>query len=202
MVSIELSAAVLIGGRSRRMGEPKALLRLEPASPTLLESAVLAVGEVASEIVLVGRANWPIPPSLAGLRRVADGGNGAADGVIAALGAAMSDACLVVGCDMPFLDVPLLREMTDLARREGRGVVARDASGLHPLHAIWRRDDLRRIEALVAAGERSLAAITEALGMATIDLDGRGEAARWSVFNANTPEDLATAREHARGTIS
>lgn len=189
-----LSAAVLIGGRSRRMGEPKALLRLSPAHPTLLETIVKTVGEIASDVVLVGRTDWPIPAALVDLRHVEDDGNGAADGVIAALETARFNACLVVGCDMPFLDVALLREMAELAEREQRGVVARDASGMHALHAIWRRDDLAWIEAMVAGGERSLGAIATTLAMATVDLETRDEPARWSVFNANTPEELEVAR--------
>lgn len=182
------------------MGKPKALLRLSPDRPTMLETVVDALVQVATDVVLVGQTGWPIPESLDRLRRANDGGNGAADGVVGALEAARSESCLVVGCDMPFLDVALLREMAELAEHECRGVIARYAGGLHPLHAIWRRDDLARIEALIADGERSLGAIARALGMATIDLNGRGDTARWSVFNANTPEDLATARQHVETT--
>lgn len=178
------------------MGEPKALLRLAPDTPTLLERVAGRVGEVVAEVMLVGRADWSIPPSLADLRCVLDGGDGAADGVIAALGAARSDTCLVVGCDMPFLDVALLREMIALSQREGKGGVARDATGLHPLHAVWRRQDLPRIERLVATGERSLATIARSIEMVPIDLADRDPAARWSVFNVNTPADLEVARSH------
>lgn len=183
------------------MGEPKALLRLDADGPTLLELAAGAVGAVAVDVMLVGRADWSIPASLTVLRQVADDGNGAADGVVAALRAAQFDHCLVVACDMPFLDVALLRDMLALARQEGKGVVARDASGLHPLHAIWRRGDLPRTEALVMGGERSLVTIARSLGMATIELDGRGEAAHWSVFNANSPADVEAARAHARSPL-
>ncbi|HEV2128939.1 MAG TPA: molybdenum cofactor guanylyltransferase [Thermomicrobiales bacterium] len=190
---------MLIGGRSRRMGGPKALLRLAPGEPTLLELVAGAMSEVASDVTLVGRASWPIPESLAGLHRVRDEGNGAADGVVAALRASRFDECLVVGCDMPFLNVALLREMGTLSKSEGRGVIVSESAGLHPLHAVYRRKNLARIESVVATGERSLVAIVQALGMAAIDLDvpERDSAVRWSVFNVNTPEDLETARAHA-----
>ena len=179
------------------MGQPKALLRLTPDRPTLLETVVEAVAQVAEDVVLVGGADWSIPKSLGDLRRVVDDGNGAADGVVAALRAARFDACLVVGCDMPFLDAALLREMAELAMRAERGVFTSDTSGLHPLHAIWRRDDVARIKALITGGERSLGTISRELHMTTIDLRGRDESARWSVFNANTPADLEMAVHHA-----
>ena len=198
MALSEVSAAVLIGGRSSRMGEPKAILRLEPHGPSLLEMVVSAVSAIASDVFLVGNASWKLPQSINEMRRVGDGGNGAADGVLAALRAARHDACLVVGCDMPFLDVPLLREMVGLASRRGRGVVACDRSGVHPLHAVYLRHDLARVEAIVAGGERSLTAVTREVGMLAFQIDdpARSTRERWSVFNVNTPDDLRVAREH------
>jgi molybdenum cofactor guanylyltransferase len=195
-----ISAAVLIGGGSRRMGEPKALLRLAAGGSTLLELVVAKLRTVATDITLVGRPNWAVPESLGGLRRVDDDGNGAADGLVAALGAACHDYCLVVGCDMPFLDGALLSDMVSLAIREGTGVIAVDAGGPHPLHAVYRRDDLARLTARVVAGDRSLTSIARALALVSVDLAAheRSDAERWSVFNANTPADLATARAHAQ----
>jgi molybdopterin-guanine dinucleotide biosynthesis protein A len=49
-----VSAAVLIGGHSRRMGEPKALLRLVDDGETLVERVVARLGAVTREIALVG----------------------------------------------------------------------------------------------------------------------------------------------------
>lgn len=184
------------------MGQPKALLRLTPDRPTLLETVAGAVGWVASDIVLVGRTDWPLPMSLRDLRRVEDDGNGAADGVLAALHAARFDSCLVVGCDMPFLDVELLREMAAVAEGKQRGVIVRDGDGPHPLHAIWRRADLASFETIVRAGERSLATIAREIGMVALHLDQHDEAARWSVFNTNTPADLEIARQHIRDNAS
>ena len=191
-----VSAAVLIGGQSRRMGEPKALLRLDPEGPTLLERAVMAVRGVTDDVFLVGRPAWALPPSLADQRIVADAGQGAADGLIAALGAAMQGLCLVVACDMPFLDSSLLEQMIATARRADRSVIARDATGLHPLLAVYRTADRGRIAAEVGAGRRALMEIAEAIGAIAFEVDDdRG----WSVFNVNTPDDLALARAHAAG---
>jgi molybdopterin-guanine dinucleotide biosynthesis protein A len=194
-----VSAAVLIGGHSRRMGEPKALLRLGDDGETLVERVVARLGAVTREIALVGTPGWDLPPSLAGWPLVRDRGVSAADGLIAALDAAPCRFCLVAACDTPFLDVSLLREMVDIARREGRGVIARDDRGCHPLHAVYDTTWLPELRAAVEGGARSLGALASLAGMAALDLGApEREAQRWSVFNVNTPADLARARAHAR----
>lgn len=191
-----VSAAILTGGRSRRMGQPKAILRLQPEGPTLLEHAVDAVRRVANDVFLVGIPDWPLPDALEGMRIVEDARQGAADGVIAALASAHHDYCLVAGCDMPFLDPTLLSDMVTIARQHDRTVIARDDSGLHPLHAAWRRADLSRIAALVNSGQRSLTRIASDIGAVEFDVTG----SRWSVFNINTPDDLMAARAHVSGS--
>jgi molybdopterin-guanine dinucleotide biosynthesis protein A len=194
-----ISAAVLIGGHSRRMGTPKALLRLDEGGETLLERAVASLDAIATDVVLVGRPPWPLPESLTARRIAADRGTSAADGVVAALESATHRFCLVVACDMPFLDGALLAAMASQAVGAGRGVLVVDAEGAHPLHAVW--DAARRVdlEDAIAHGERSLGALARLAGMETIDLaaPGRLAAERWSVFNVNTPADLARARAHA-----
>lgn len=198
MALSKLTAAVLVGGHSRRMGEPKALLRLGPDGPTMVERIVGAVAEVADEVILVGRVTWSLPESLRHLPCVVDAGGGAADGVVAALRAARHRFCLVVACDMPFLDPDLLRRMADAALERGQGVILADDRGDHPLHAVYRTADLDRIESLVGSGERSLTTIAESVGMHRLPEDVEGVAARaeWSAFNVNTPDDLMVARRH------
>ena len=197
MALSEITAAVLVGGRSRRMGRPKALLRLDQDGPTILERVVARVSSIADDVVLVGDHDWPLPPALAAFPRVSDDGQGAASGLLAALRCGRNDLCLVLGCDMPFVDVSVLARMVTIARGSSVGVVAVDDYGAHPLHAVYRAGDDARVARMVAAGERSLTVMTDALGMHRLDLREEEGSARWSVFNVNTPEELAIARRHA-----
>lgn len=201
MTSPPVSAAVLIGGRSRRMGTPKALIRFGPDGETLIERTVSTLRRVAPDPVLVGTPDWPVPPSIRGVPVVADRGASAADGVIAALESSACRFCLIVACDMPFLDPGLLREMAVTATRAGQGVIAVNRRGRHPLHAVWDRDRLSDLVEGVERGERALAALAHLAGMAAVVIDapGREDRERWSVFNVNTPDDLDFARAHARG---
>lgn len=106
------------------MGEPKALLRLGHSSQTLPEIVTTRLQSVADESFLVGQADWDLPGSFAEVRRVHDAGQGATDGVIAALEGARFDLCIVAGCDMPFLDGMLLREIVSIAGSEEKGVTS------------------------------------------------------------------------------
>jgi molybdopterin-guanine dinucleotide biosynthesis protein A len=202
MALLDVSGAVLIGGRSRRMGEPKALMRLEPTGPTLLERVVASLAFVAAEVLLVGAPAWELPGTLAGSPTTRDRGESAIDGVIAALAVARHERCVVVGCDMPFLDPGLISAMCAVADREDAGVMAVDSSGANPLLAVYRRSSLPTLEALVSSGKRSLTRAARVLEMAPFRVDGSNAppAWRWSVVNVNTPADLEEARRHARAT--
>jgi molybdopterin-guanine dinucleotide biosynthesis protein A len=198
MALLKITAAVLVGGRSRRMGQPKALLRLESDGPTFIEQVVRCVSSVADEVVLVGDHDWPLPEKLSQVAHVPDDGMGAASGVLAALQRARHGFVLVVACDMPFLDAEVLCQMVDIAQATSMGVVALDDVGTHPLHAIYRAEDYDRVERIIAAGERSLTALLDSLEMRRFDCSSDVRA-RWSVFNVNTPEELAAARRHIGG---
>ncbi|MFM9108738.1 MAG: molybdenum cofactor guanylyltransferase [Chloroflexota bacterium] len=106
-----VSAAVLAGGMSRRMGSDKALLPATPGGQTLLERALATVSDVADEtfIVASGRPEY----ERFGVPVVADlhPGAGALGGIATALRAARCERCLVVACDMPFLNPVLLNAM-------------------------------------------------------------------------------------------
>ncbi len=197
MAHSSISAAVLIGGQSRRMGRPKALLRLTKGDPTLIERTVAILRTVADDVFLVGAAGWPLPTPLSACRLAIDEGTSAADGVVTALDAAMHRFCIVVACDMPFLDAGLLRKMGGLALRSGHGVMVSDSRGTHPLHAVWDRETAPALHAAIERGERSLGALALLADMASLEVDGAGQDERWSVFNVNTPDDLAVARARA-----
>jgi len=108
-----ISGAVLVGGKSRRMGRDKALLAV--GGQPLLQRVVEALREVTDELLLVGvgaeRYAW------LGGRAVDDlvPGGGPFAGVYTALSVARHSHCLVVACDMPFLNTDLLRYMRQQA---------------------------------------------------------------------------------------
>lgn len=185
---------ILAGGRARRMGRDKALLRLGGA--TLLERAIDLVRSAGGEPVVVGPARPELP--LPGVRRLDETAGGApAAGPLPALrhGLAATGAPVAVAlaCDLPFLTRALLERLVREAARFD-AVVPRAGGELQVLAAAYTRACLPVIEAACAAGERAVHAILPRLRTRILEepelLDCGGAAL---FLNVNTPADLGRA---------
>jgi molybdopterin-guanine dinucleotide biosynthesis protein A len=192
---VAATAIVLAGGRARRFGSDK--LTADVHGEPLLMRAIGAVTEVCAEVLVVG------PPSGLSIELPAQDGLTALldqapfEGPLAALvhaaAAAEHQRLIVVGGDMPNLQMPLLRRL--LVWPEGRYGACLVADGeLRPLPAgLARPAIVERGQALLDAGERSLRALVAAL-----DVERIGEP-EWravdpealSLRDIDRPEDLA-----------
>lgn len=190
-----LAGVVLAGGASARLGRDKALLRFpETAKHDLLERTGGLLQGLCSAVFVVGRQH-------PGLVCLEDGfpGCGPAGGIATALAHTRS-ACLVLSCDMPFMERPVIEDL--IAHRQSL-----DASGV--LCTAYRREETGRIEALVAIYEASGLPLFEAslsrgeLKVSRIIPLNRqrhlfySEQRSLAFFNVNTPEDLELARHMA-----
>jgi molybdopterin-guanine dinucleotide biosynthesis protein A len=199
-VARNLSAAVLAGGASRRMGTDKALMTL--AGQTLLERALRGVANVADDVVVVGDRT---PYHRYGVPVVADEfpGAGPLGGIATALRCARHEYVLVVACDMPFLSAPLLQAMADLPRdydalvpvTVGRRGGQAGGSTYETLHAIYRRTSLPAIERRIADGELQVVAALAGLAVCELQEEWLREydPNLMSFLNANRPGDLEAA---------
>jgi molybdopterin-guanine dinucleotide biosynthesis protein A len=112
------------------------------------------------------------------------------------LGDEVSELCVVVACDMPFVSADLLAWLVELA--EGFDVVMPVNEGqMDPMHAVYRREPcLDAIGRAIARGDKRMISY---LGEVRVREVGEAELRardpdRRSFFNINTPEDLAQAR--------
>lgn len=193
------------------MGEDKAFLQV--GDQLLIERVLMAVAAVADDIVIV--TNTPEKYAGYAARFVRDvyPGTGALGGIYTGLLAARHPCGLVVACDMPFLNVELLRY---IASQVGQYDVVIPYVGddepstdtmatartqdLHPLHAVYCKRCLGPIERAIGHGDlRTIAFLPEV----NVRFVGRREIDRFdpehrSFFNANTPEELQYARELSR----
>ena len=103
----DLGVIILAGGQSRRMGRNKALLRLAPDEPTLIEQVVAQVQPLGPVLLVT---NTPEDYTFVRLPMVPDAlpGTGALGGLYSGLQAAPAPYNLTVACDMPFLAPALL----------------------------------------------------------------------------------------------
>ncbi len=197
MADSDLSAAVLVGGQSRRMGENKALLRLEPGGPTVIETVVQKLRAVAGDIMLAGCD--PEPYAFLGLPHIPDvePGIGALGGVHSALTTMTTPHVLIVACDMPFLNADLLRYMAAQPRDYDALVPVFDRP--QPLHAIYAKMSLPLIERSIQAGDLRGTGWLAQANVRAIDRETmrRYDPDLLSCFNMNTPADVAHARRIA-----
>ncbi len=196
---LPLTAAVLAGGRSVRMGVDKTLLAVD--GRTLVARACDAVGEVAASTIVV--TNRPDALADAGLgdevRVVTDevAYQGPLGGLATALDTAQSEWVLVVAADMPHLEPAIVRALWDL--RDGADVVVpMTDKGPEPLLALYRREPCRlAAREVLATGRRRLVALFPLVTVAEVPVEAlrAADPELRSLVNVNTPADLADARD-------
>ena len=190
-----VSAALLLGGASSRMGRDKARLPVQGVTAAAHLASMLA--DLFEEVLLVGGD----PPGGAPGRPVPDpeGPRCALRGLVGALEAASQERILVVATDLLSLSPPLLLAL--LAWPEADAVVPRTGAKAHPLCALYRREPVRTVaRRRLAAGQLSLAGLLDEIrasylegpDLRAVDPDGS------ALFNANTPEELEQLRERLR----
>ncbi len=200
--SNDITAVILAGGQSRRLGRDKAVEPFggEPLIRRAIRRAVDAVS--ASEVVVVvadtarGMA-LPLDPEH---RTAVDvfPDCGSLGGIYTGLHAAQTDWSLVVACDMPFLSGPLLAQMA--AMRDGVDAVVPEIDGRpEPTHALYSRRCLPAIEERLRARELKISGFFDAVEVRFVP---EAEVRQFdpdllSFFNINRPEDLARALELA-----
>lgn len=192
----QATGIVLAGGRSVRMGEDKA--NLELSEQTLLSRVVQTVSLVCPEVIIAGGEQSLADGFGPDVRWVSDppGSAGPLAGVTAGLQAARHDACLIVACDMPFLNPALLSHLVDrLGTFDAVVPISRGVSQY--LHAAYSRSAATTAQALLRLEARSVHELLVRLQVLHLSEGhcSRFDPAGLSCFNMNTPADLDLARK-------
>lgn len=195
----DVTAFVLAGGQSTRMGREKAMLEL--GGRTLLERALQLALTVAAEAIVVGsRGEFERYGRL--LEDVYPG-HGPLGGIHAALWASPTDLNLILAVDTPFLEARFLEFLVAQARESGAVVtVPRTADGFHPLAAVYRRAFRETAEQALAEGRNKIDALFAQVETRVLEEEElRRFAFVPAIFeNLNTPEELERARQRFRET--
>jgi molybdopterin-guanine dinucleotide biosynthesis protein A len=184
------SIVVLAGGQSRRLGQNKAFLVLD--GQPLVARTVDRLAALSDDFLVVTSEPNRFEHLELSVRLVPDErpGEGALMGIYSGLRAARHAHALVVACDMPFLSLPLLRYMLDLAN-DYDVVIPRVAGLLEPLHAIYGQACLPAMRRLLDQGQRRIIAFFDQVRVRYVEEDevARSDPRRLSFINVNTPED-------------
>jgi molybdopterin-guanine dinucleotide biosynthesis protein A len=191
------TAIVLAGGRSSRMGRPKALLPFD--NEPLIVHGVAALRHVFSEVVVVAAPGQDLPSMPITLVRDEVAHQGPVGGIYYGLGAATGEVCFVTSCDSAFLNLPLTSYLVSQIS-EHDVVVPYWQGRLQPLHAVYRTTVRPLLGTQLARGELRPVYLFEKVSTRRIDEHEirRFDPEGWSFFNMNTPEDYAKALDHWR----
>jgi molybdenum cofactor guanylyltransferase len=197
---VTIGGIVLCGGKSTRMGVPKATLPF--GAETMLERVVRLLGTVVSPIIVVAARDQLLPPlpddiSVARDEREA---RGPLEGIRAGLGAlpASVDAAYITSCDVPLLVPAFVERMIELMGDHDIAVMEIDGFP-HPLSAIYRRDTLPHVESLLATDRLRPVFLFDAVRTRRVtpaEMTGADPELR-TLRNLNTPEDYRAALNDA-----
>lgn len=191
-----MSSIILAGGRGTRLGREK--ISLVIAGQPLLERLAARLSTLGGEVILVLAQDQQMPtrPLPAGVRAVHDlhPDKGPLGGIYAGLRESADRYAAVVACDMPFLNVELLRYMMGLASGFD-AVVLRPHGRIEPLHAVYAKDCLGSIETILGEPKPRVGRLVERVKARFVEDEeiARFDPERLSWFNINTPEDLRRA---------
>jgi molybdopterin-guanine dinucleotide biosynthesis protein A len=194
----DATAIVLAGGKSSRMGSPKALLLFD--DKPLVVHIVAMLGRLCAEVIVVAAPGQDLPSLPATLVRDDVAHQGPVGGIYYGLSAARNDVCFVTACDSAFLSARLITHLLS-AIAEHDVVVPHWQQRFQPLHAVYRKSVAPLLAAQLARGELRLVSLFDKVRTRRIDEDElrRFDPDGASFFNMNTPEDYAEALERWTG---
>jgi molybdopterin-guanine dinucleotide biosynthesis protein A len=193
----ELTAFILAGGKSTRMGADKAFVEYD--GRTLLARALDLARSVTPDVRIVGSAEKfaPFAPVVEDIFR----DRGPLGGIHAALRSSLTELNLMLAVDTPFVSWAFLQYLISQARSApgAAAVFPRDEAGSQPLCAIYRREFADAAEAALRDGRNRIDVLFDTVPTRVIEPEEL-EAAGFSrsIFrNLNTPDELEAEKRRA-----
>lgn len=192
---MKVTSIILAGGKNLRLGRNKALEIIGGRS--LIERVIERLSPLSNQILIVTSRERVNLPTAGKAEILVDlyPEKGPLGGIYTGLMASQSSHCIVVACDMPFLNSKLLGYMIGLSGNYD-AVVPRLGEGvLEPLHAIYAKSCLSKMKLHL---ERNQLQITSFLNTIHLRFLERAECQRLdpqllSFFNINFPSDIDRA---------
>ena len=183
----DLSAAILVGGHSTRMGRDKAFLQLDRQT---------FIGHLAQELsgcreVFISTCEER-DYSDTGLKVLVDERKdfGPMEGIRQALRHASTNHVFICAVDMPLFRREMMECLANRISPEDDACVFLDGERVHPLCGIYSTTALPFMEKLMAAKRHRMMELLSLMQTKYVDISSAGFARRM-LSNINTPEDYA-----------
>jgi molybdopterin-guanine dinucleotide biosynthesis protein A len=195
-----LSIIIQAGGKSRRMGEDKALMPFlgEP----LINRLVSKFADLGDELLVI--TNRPEAYRFLELPLYTDviPERGALGGLYTALEISSGTAVGLIACDMPFASPELIDGCRSiLQEKDLDAVIPTDEEGLQPLHAVYRRETcLPMVKSAIDQDQWKMISWHEHAEVLYLSPQRTRQLAgtRHTFLNLNTPEQYREAEKLAR----
>jgi molybdopterin-guanine dinucleotide biosynthesis protein A len=188
-----VTAIVLAGGKSSRLGRDKALEKI--GGKYLIERVIDSLSQLGDDIIVVTAA--PNQLSDLNVEKVIDTypRTGAKVGLCTGINASLSFYSLVVACDMPFLNIDLLRYLLDSASGFD-AVIPRIGDKIEPLHAVYSKNCIPILDEHISKGKLKISDLFNEVNVRYVEV---GEIEKYdsqhlSLFNINSEADLKRAK--------
>jgi molybdopterin-guanine dinucleotide biosynthesis protein A/molybdopterin converting factor small subunit len=188
----DASAVILAGGKSSRMGRPKALLPFDGGP--LIAHVVRRLTNLFAEIVVVAAPDQELPPLPVALVRDEVAYQGPVSGIFHGLKGSTREVCFVTSCDAPFLNLQLIAHL--LAQISDCDVVVPYwEERFQPLHAVYRTSVAPLLRNQLERGELRPIFLYEKVRTRKIHEDEirRLDPDGLSFHNMNSPQEYETA---------
>lgn len=195
-----MSLILLAGGKSSRINTDKAFLKFK--DETIIENTINALKNIFDEIIIVSNNNLEKYNSMIkkykNITLKADliKNKGPLGGIYTGLKTAKDSNNFVLACDMPFINVDLIKYMLNF--KDFDAVVPRIGNNVEPLYAMYNKNILPIIENQIKISELKIQETINKIN--NVRYIGKEEIEKFDkegicFFNINNKEDLKIAGE-------
>jgi molybdopterin-guanine dinucleotide biosynthesis protein A len=197
----DATAVILTGGKSSRMGQPKALLPFD--DEPLIAHIIRRLGRIFAETVVVAAPDQELPPLPVALVHDQVAYQGPVSGIYHGLKAATKEVCFVTSCDAPFLNLTLISHLISQIT-DWDVVVPFWQERFQPLHAVYRRSVAPLLHEQLERSELRPISLYPKVRTREISEDEvrRFDPEGLSFLNMNTPQDYQAAVDRWRSRKS
>ena len=184
-----VSAAILAGGTSSRMGTNKALLVVNDVP--IITQMYQTLARLFHHVIIV--TNTPEEYAFLPCRKVPDvfPGIGSIAGLHSALAHSTTERTFITACDMPFVEQATIRYLCDLQLGGYDAVIPLSPGGQEPLHAVYSTSCKAEFEKSIQKNELKILDLLARINkrLVTWDEIQKVSDSKRSFLNINTPEE-------------
>ena len=193
-----VSAIIMAGGESSRMGKNKALLTIngKPMIRHLYDTLMQFCDEIIisaskTEETLISKETL-----ISNARTVVDlkTGQGPLMGIYSSLHASSSRVNFIVACDIPTINLSLMRRLLSWSHRYDIVVPSFNQEEYEPLFAVYTKEAVTAARTLLDNGQRRISGLFPLCKTKVLEISG----GKWYA-NLNTPEDYHCFIQEKRG---